>query len=159
MLHYCRDGETASIMALAPVIPVLTVGSVEDGLALAPPTASAGNSFGARKPSSRKAIREVGREALRHPVEEIFLLRVATDIGERQDDHREARRRGFFGHREWRGGSVQRGGNRMRLNVQLIDAESGSHLWAERFEKPVTDLFGDWRANCGPMVIRFYGPG
>jgi TolB-like protein/class 3 adenylate cyclase len=38
-------------------------------------------------------------------------------------------------------GSVQRGGNRMRLNVQLIDAESGSHLWAERFEKPVTDLF------------------
>jgi TolB-like protein len=38
-------------------------------------------------------------------------------------------------------GSVQRGGNRMRVNVQLIDAESGSHLWAERFEKPVTDLF------------------
>jgi TolB-like protein/alkanesulfonate monooxygenase SsuD/methylene tetrahydromethanopterin reductase-like flavin-dependent oxidoreductase (luciferase family) len=38
-------------------------------------------------------------------------------------------------------GSVQRGGNRMRVNVQLIDAQSGSHLWAERFEKPVTDLF------------------
>jgi len=38
-------------------------------------------------------------------------------------------------------GSVQRGGNRMRLNVQLIDAESGHHLWAERFEKPVADLF------------------
>jgi tetratricopeptide (TPR) repeat protein len=38
-------------------------------------------------------------------------------------------------------GSVQRGGNRMRVKVQLIDAESGSHLWAERFEKPVTDLF------------------
>jgi adenylate cyclase len=29
-------------------------------------------------------------------------------------------------------GSVQRGGNRMRVNVQLIDAESGHHLWAER---------------------------
>ncbi len=29
----------------------------------------------------------------------------------------------------------------MRVNVQLIDAQSGSHLWAERFEKPVTDLF------------------
>jgi class 3 adenylate cyclase len=27
-------------------------------------------------------------------------------------------------------GSVQRGGNRMRVNVQLIDAETGSHLWA-----------------------------
>ena len=38
-------------------------------------------------------------------------------------------------------GSVQRGGNRMRINVQLIDAETGNHLWAERFEKPLTDLF------------------
>jgi TolB-like protein/class 3 adenylate cyclase/tetratricopeptide (TPR) repeat protein len=38
-------------------------------------------------------------------------------------------------------GSVQRGGNRMRINVQLIDAESGSHLWAERFDKPLADLF------------------
>jgi TolB-like protein len=33
-------------------------------------------------------------------------------------------------------GSVQRGGNRMRVNVQLVDAESGNHLWAERFDKP-----------------------
>jgi TolB-like protein/class 3 adenylate cyclase len=38
-------------------------------------------------------------------------------------------------------GSVQRGGNRLRLNVQLIDAETGKHLWAERFDKPVADLF------------------
>jgi TolB-like protein/class 3 adenylate cyclase/cytochrome c-type biogenesis protein CcmH/NrfG len=38
-------------------------------------------------------------------------------------------------------GSVQRGGNRMRVNVQLIDTESGTHLWAERFDKPVGDLF------------------
>ena len=38
-------------------------------------------------------------------------------------------------------GSVQRGGNRMRVNVQLIDPETGSHLWAERFDKPVADLF------------------
>jgi TolB-like protein len=38
-------------------------------------------------------------------------------------------------------GSVQRGGNRMRVNVQLIDAETGAHLWAERFDKPVADLF------------------
>ena len=37
-------------------------------------------------------------------------------------------------------GSVQRGGNRMRVNVQLIDAETGSHLWAERFDKPLADL-------------------
>ena len=38
-------------------------------------------------------------------------------------------------------GSVQRRGNRMRINVQLIDAESGGHLWAERFDKPLADLF------------------
>ncbi|HXW31293.1 MAG TPA: adenylate/guanylate cyclase domain-containing protein [Xanthobacteraceae bacterium] len=38
-------------------------------------------------------------------------------------------------------GSVQRGGSRMRVNVQLIDAESGNHLWADRFDKPLADLF------------------
>ncbi len=38
-------------------------------------------------------------------------------------------------------GSVQRSGNRMRVNAQLIDAQSGNHLWAERFERPMTDLF------------------
>jgi TolB-like protein len=38
-------------------------------------------------------------------------------------------------------GSVQRSGSRLRVNVQLIDAESGTHLWAERFDKPVADLF------------------
>ena len=38
-------------------------------------------------------------------------------------------------------GSVQRGGNRIRVNVQLIDAETVNHLWAERFDKPLADLF------------------
>jgi len=38
-------------------------------------------------------------------------------------------------------GSVQRSGSRLRVNVQLIDAETGSHLWAERFDKPIADLF------------------
>jgi TolB-like protein/class 3 adenylate cyclase len=38
-------------------------------------------------------------------------------------------------------GSVQRSPNRMRVNVQLIDAGSGNHLWADRFDKPVADLF------------------
>ena len=38
-------------------------------------------------------------------------------------------------------GSVQRSANRVRVNVQLIDAESGNHLWADRFDKPVADLF------------------
>jgi TolB-like protein/class 3 adenylate cyclase len=38
-------------------------------------------------------------------------------------------------------GSVQRHGDRMRVNVQLIETESGSHLWAERFDKPVAGFF------------------
>ena len=38
-------------------------------------------------------------------------------------------------------GSVQRSGNRMRVNIQLIDAETGNHLWAERFDKDLADLF------------------
>jgi adenylate cyclase len=38
-------------------------------------------------------------------------------------------------------GSVQRGGSRLRVNVQLIDAETGQHLWADRFDKPLADLF------------------
>jgi TolB-like protein/class 3 adenylate cyclase len=37
-------------------------------------------------------------------------------------------------------GSVQRSGDRTRVNVQLIDAEAGGHIWAERFDKPVADL-------------------
>jgi TolB-like protein/class 3 adenylate cyclase len=37
-------------------------------------------------------------------------------------------------------GSVQRDDNRLRINVQLIDAETCNHLWAERFDKPVTNL-------------------
>jgi TolB-like protein/class 3 adenylate cyclase/Flp pilus assembly protein TadD len=38
-------------------------------------------------------------------------------------------------------GSVQRSGNRLRVNVQLVDAETASQVWAERFDKPVADLF------------------
>ncbi|WP_442869714.1 adenylate/guanylate cyclase domain-containing protein [Bradyrhizobium sp. CCBAU 65884] len=38
-------------------------------------------------------------------------------------------------------GSVQRGSDRFRVNVQLVDAETGALLWVDRFYKPVTDLF------------------
>jgi TolB-like protein len=54
-------------------------------------------------------------------------------------------------------GSVQRAGNRVRVNVQFIDAEMGSHLWAERFDKPLADLFDmqdessrAWQARSTP---------
>jgi TolB-like protein len=38
-------------------------------------------------------------------------------------------------------GSVQRDGDRLRVNAQLIDALSGRHVWADRFDRDVTDLF------------------
>ncbi len=38
-------------------------------------------------------------------------------------------------------GSFQRAGDRMRVNVQLIDADTGAHLWGERFDQPLSDLF------------------
>ena len=38
-------------------------------------------------------------------------------------------------------GSVRRSGNRVRVNAQLIDAETDAHLWAERFDSDAGDLF------------------
>jgi adenylate cyclase len=38
-------------------------------------------------------------------------------------------------------GSVQRSGDRLRLTAQLIDAIEGHHLWAERYDRKLTDLF------------------
>lgn len=38
-------------------------------------------------------------------------------------------------------GSVRKGGNRVRITAQLIDASSGSHLWAERYDRDLSDIF------------------
>ncbi|HEV2171645.1 MAG TPA: winged helix-turn-helix domain-containing tetratricopeptide repeat protein [Candidatus Binatus sp.] len=38
-------------------------------------------------------------------------------------------------------GSLERFGNRVRVNAQLIDAETDAHLWADRFDREITDLF------------------
>jgi adenylate cyclase len=38
-------------------------------------------------------------------------------------------------------GSVQRSADRVRITVQLIDATRDQHIWAERYDRPVTDLF------------------
>jgi adenylate cyclase len=38
-------------------------------------------------------------------------------------------------------GSVRRAGNRVRINVQLIDAESGGHVWADRYDRDLEDIF------------------
>jgi TolB-like protein/Tfp pilus assembly protein PilF len=38
-------------------------------------------------------------------------------------------------------GSVRRMGERIRITAQLIDAESGNHVWGERFDRPLAELF------------------
>lgn len=38
-------------------------------------------------------------------------------------------------------GSVRRDGNRIRIAAQFIDAETGNHIWAERFDRDVADIF------------------
>src|SRR6202051_2451958 len=38
-------------------------------------------------------------------------------------------------------GSVRKAGNRVRITAQLIDAGSGHHLWAERFDRALEDIF------------------
>src|SRR5271169_3048995 len=50
-------------------------------------------------------------------------------------------------------GSILRSGERMRINAQLVDAETGAHVWAERFDKEVADLF----ATQDEIVARLAG--
>jgi adenylate cyclase len=38
-------------------------------------------------------------------------------------------------------GSVRKSGNRVRVTGQLVDAESGAHIWADRFDRDLTDIF------------------
>ena len=38
-------------------------------------------------------------------------------------------------------GSVRKGGNRLRITAQLVEAESGNHVWAERYDGSLEDIF------------------
>jgi adenylate cyclase len=38
-------------------------------------------------------------------------------------------------------GSVRRSGDRVRITAQLIDAETGNHIWAERYDREIKDIF------------------
>ncbi|HSH08583.1 MAG TPA: adenylate/guanylate cyclase domain-containing protein [Burkholderiales bacterium] len=46
-----------------------------------------------------------------------------------------------FGVRHVLEGSVRKAGMKVRINVQLIDAETGGHVWAERFDRDLEDIF------------------
>jgi TolB-like protein len=47
-------------------------------------------------------------------------------------------------------GSVRRSGNQVRVNAQLIDAATNTHLWAERFDHDIGDLFAIPRRSPMP---------
>ena len=38
-------------------------------------------------------------------------------------------------------GSVRKGGNRMRITAQLIEAETDKHVWAERYDRDLAGVF------------------
>jgi adenylate cyclase len=38
-------------------------------------------------------------------------------------------------------GSIRRSGDRLRVTAQLLDAASGNHVWAEKYDRPVSDIF------------------
>jgi adenylate cyclase len=38
-------------------------------------------------------------------------------------------------------GSIRKSGDRVRINAQLIDAEAGDHVWADRYDRDLTDIF------------------
>jgi adenylate cyclase len=60
-------------------------------------------------------------------------------------------------------GSIRRMGDRVRFTAQLIDAETGNHVWGERFDRPIGDLFAVQdeivHTIVGTLVGRVYASG
>jgi tetratricopeptide (TPR) repeat protein len=51
-------------------------------------------------------------------------------------------------------GTVQRAGGRVRVSAQLIDARTDSHLWAERYDRDVADVFAIESELAGKIVAQ-----
>jgi TolB-like protein len=54
-------------------------------------------------------------------------------------------------------GSVRKAGNRVRITGQLVDAQTGGHLWADRFEGGLEDIF-DLQDNVTVSVVSAISP-
>jgi TolB-like protein len=54
-------------------------------------------------------------------------------------------------------GSARRAGGRVRINAQLIDAIAGGHLWADRFDRDVADIFAAQDEAIGKIVEALVG--
>src|SRR5881392_4506014 len=65
-------------------------------------------------------------------------IRVSLTKGQAVDVKRVARE---LGVRYVLEGSVRKSGNRVRITAQLIDAATGNHIWAERYDSELIDIF------------------
>lgn len=54
-------------------------------------------------------------------------------------------------------GSVRKAGNRLRINAQLIDATTGNHVWADRYDREITDIF-DIQDEINQAIIGAVAP-
>lgn len=52
-------------------------------------------------------------------------------------------------------GSVRRVGNRVRITAQLIDAENGAHVWADKFDREIDDIFAVQDEIVTAILARF----
>jgi adenylate cyclase len=55
-------------------------------------------------------------------------------------------------------GSVRKAGNRIRVTAQLIEAETGNHIWAERYDREITDIF-DLQDELTETLVGAIAPG
>src|SRR5262249_13969971 len=63
-----------------------------------------------------------------------------------------------FGVRYVLEGSVRKAGGRVRITAQLIDAQSGTHLWADRFDGSLEDVFDlQDKVAVSVSVVRVFG--
>ena len=49
-------------------------------------------------------------------------------------------------------GSVRKVGDQVRITTQLVDGTTGGHLWSERYDRPLTDIFNSTRPRGGGPV-------
>ena len=73
-------------------------------------------------------------------IPEAFVIARATAFSYKEKAMDRRQRGRGLGVRYVLEGSIQGGADRVRINAQLLDAETGAHLWAERFDKPRADL-------------------
>jgi len=53
-------------------------------------------------------------------------------------------------------GSVRKAGNRIRVTAQLVEAGAGNHVWAERYDRDLADIFAmqdEITERCGPPLF------